>query len=113
MSRERTGTIIEKNGKFLARVRFKDENGKQRDISRVAETKAEARKKLRALLTEIETLSAKQFDSLNMTFAELSSHYIKNYLQEAVYVGGKKVSGVRGVEPALYAVKPLIAYFGS
>lgn len=48
-----------------------------------------------------------------MTFAELADHYIKNYLQPVVYVGDKKVSGIRGVEEALYAVKPLVQHFGN
>jgi integrase len=113
MGRERKGTIIQKNGKIYARVRFKDETGKQRDFWRVAESKSIARHIIKELIKQSETLSAKQLDTANKTFAELADHYIKNYLQEAVYVGDRKVSGVRGVEPAIYAVKPLIAYFGS
>jgi integrase len=113
MGRERKGTILERNGKIYARVRFKDENGKLRDLWRKAESKSDARKKLKQLVKESEELSAIELDSANMTLAELAEHYIKNYLQEAVYVGDKKVSGVRGVEPALYAVKPLVEYFGS
>jgi integrase len=113
MGRDRKGTIIEKNGKIYARVRFKDETGRQRDFWRVAESKSIARHILKELIKQSETLTAKQLDTASKTFAELAEHYIKNYLQEAVYVGDKKVSGVRGVEPAIYAVKPLIAYFGS
>jgi integrase len=113
MGRERKGTILERKGRIYARVRFKDENGKQRDLWRVAVSKSDARKKLKGLLKDSEQLSAKELDSANMTFEQLADYYIKNYLQEAVYVGDKKVSGVRGVEPAMYAVKPLIEYFGS
>lgn len=111
MSRERTGTILERNGKFLARVRFKDENGKIRDLSRVANSKSDARKKLNELLKISEQFSAKELDSANMTFGQLADYYIKNYLHKAVYVGEKKVSGVRGVTEAICAVNPLKAHF--
>jgi hypothetical protein len=40
MAREGTGTILERNGKFYARIRFKDELGNQRDIRRVAESRS-------------------------------------------------------------------------
>lgn len=113
MGRERKGSILERNGKIYARIRFKDENGKSRDLWKVAESKSDAKKKLKQLIRDSEELSSKELDSANMTLAELADHYITNYLQPAVYVGGKKVSGVRGVEPALYAVKPLVAHFGS
>jgi integrase len=113
MGRDRTGSILERKGKIYARIRFKDENGKQRDLWRVAESKTDARKKLKQLIRDSEELCAKELDSANMTLTELAEHYITNYLQPAVYVSGKKVSGVRGVEPALYAVKPLVEYFGS
>jgi integrase len=113
MGRERKGSIIEKRGKIYARVRFKDENGKSRDLWRAAESKSDARKKIKELVKEIESLSAKQLDSVNMTLQELADYYTKNYLHEAVYIGEKKVSGVRGVKEAYYAVKPLRDYFGS
>lgn len=113
MGRERKGTILEKKGKFYARVRFKDENGKQRDLWKVATSKSEARKKLKELIQKSETLSAIELDTSQMTLAELAAHYIDNYLQPAVYVGEKKVSGVRGVNEALYAVKPLVQHFGN
>lgn len=113
MGRERKGTILEKNGKFYARIRFKDENGKQRDLWRVTESKSDARKKLKELLKETELLSAKELDSANMTLNELADYYIKNYLHKAVYIGDKKVSGVRGVTEAICAVKPVREYFGT
>ncbi len=113
MGRERTGTILERNGKIYARIRFKDENGKQRDLWRIAVSKADARKKLKKLLKDSEQLSAKELDSANMTFEQLADYYIKNYLNKAIYVGDKKVSGVRGVTEAMCAVKPLKTYFGT
>lgn len=113
MGRERTGSIIEKKGKIYARVRFRDENGKLRDLMKIAETKADAKTKLKELLSQSETLSAKQLDAVNLTLRELAEFYRKNYLHRAVYVGDKKVSGVRGLEAAIYALNPVVGYFGS
>jgi hypothetical protein len=39
MARERTGTVLERSGKFYA-IRFKDEPGIHRDIRRVAESRS-------------------------------------------------------------------------
>ena len=63
----------------------------------MAESKAEAKKKLKELLKEVEEKTAKEIDSANMTLSDLADYYSKNYLREAVYIGDKKVSGVRGV----------------
>lgn len=112
MSRERTGQIIERKGKIYARVRFKDDSGKARDFWRTAESKADAKIKLKDLLKEVEGKTAKELDAANMTLAQLADYYKENYLQEAVYVGEKKVSGVRGREEALFALKPVVDYFG-
>ena len=76
---------VERNGKIYARVRFKDENGKTRDFWRVAESKVEAKKKIKKLLKEVENLSAKELDSANMTVAELAEYYRKNNLHQAFY----------------------------
>jgi integrase len=113
MARARTGQIVERDGKIYARVRFKDDTGKKRDLWRKADNRTHARQILRELLNETERTSAAQLDAANMTFEELAEHYIAHYLQPAQYVGDKKVSGVRGVVPALCAVKPLVAHFGT
>ena len=112
MPRERTGSIVSRGGKLYARVRFTDENGKQRDLWRKADNRSHARKLIRELLKQIENTSAAGLDSANMTFAELAAHYIEHYLKPAEYIGERKVSGVRGVGQALASVKPLQEYFG-
>lgn len=112
MARERKGSVVDRGGKLYARVQFTDGNGKRRDLWRKVENRREARQVTRQLLKQVEESTPKQLDSANMTFAELAAHYITNYLQEAVYVGERKVSGVRGVSEALAEVKPLIAHFG-
>lgn len=111
MSRERKGSILERDGKIYARVQFADENGKKRDLWRRAESRAEARKKIKELVNDSENKTAKEIDAAHMTFADLAKHYLDHYLQPAVYVGDKKVSGVRSLVTARTVVQPLIEHF--
>ncbi|HEY0323710.1 MAG TPA: tyrosine-type recombinase/integrase [Pyrinomonadaceae bacterium] len=113
MARERKGSIVNQDGKLYARVQFTDENGKRRDITRKAENRTHARQIIRQFLKEIESSTPKQLDAAQMTFAELASHYIQTYLHEAVYVGDKKVSGVRSLVTARSVVQPLVEFFGT
>ena|ERR1700759_298971 len=95
MPRERKGSIVQRNGSLFARIRFKDENGKPRDIWRKADSRTHARELIRRLINEVESAGTRQIDAADMTFAELAEHYVQNYLHEAVYVG----------EPNHYALK--------
>lgn len=112
MARERKGSIVTKRGFIYARVRFKDETGKKREIWRKAENRTHARKLCSQLLREVEEGSVVALDSENMTFTQLASHFETNYLKPAEYVNGRKVSGVRSLIPAVAAVNALKAHFG-
>lgn len=113
MARERKGTITKRDGKLYARVQFKDETGKRRDLWRRAENGTHARQLIRELLREIESSTAVALDAANMTFEDLATYFENQHLQPAQYVEGRKVSGVRSLIPALAAVKALRAHFGA
>jgi integrase len=113
MARERKGTITKRDGKLYARVQFKDEMGKRRDLWRRAESRTHARQLIRELLKEIENSTAVALDAANMTFEELAAYFERHYLQPAQYVDGRKVSGVRSLIPALAAINALRAHFGA
>ena len=113
MPRERKGSVVKKGGKLYARVRFKDENGKPRDLWRKAESRTQARQLIRELLKDIENTPAPALDAAQMTFAMLADRFIKEFLKPAVYVQGRKVEGVRSVIPAKVAVNALKAHFES
>src|SRR5437764_1562480 len=113
MAKERTGYVYQDQvGRWYARITFTNEQGIRRDIKRSAKTEKEANKALKALVKELEDEGERSLEAVNMTFAELADHYIKNYLHDAVYVGERKVSGVRWRKEALAEVKPLIENFG-
>lgn len=113
MPRERRGSIVTKDGKLYARVRFKDANGKQRDIWKKASSRGEARGIIHQILREIEALTPQELDAANMTFADLAKHYLEHYIQPAAYVGDRKVSGVRSLVTPKVVIKPLVEHFGS
>ena len=113
MSRKRKGSIVTKNGKLYARVQFVDEFNKKRDIWRTATSKNDANAKIKALIEESETKTAKELDAARMTFNQLANFYEDTYLHEAVYINEPKISGIRNIKPNQYNLKSLRAYFSN
>ena len=85
MARHKTGSIVNKNGKLYARVQFIDESGKKRDLWRTATNKKDAKDKIKELIEDSESKTAKELDTTRMTFNHLANFYEENYLHEAIY----------------------------
>jgi integrase len=100
------------NTRILARVGHTDDQGKRRDIIRVASSRTDARDKLKDILDDLEDRDGKTIDAARMTFADLAKHFETHYLKEAEYIEGRKVEGVRSLKPAQAAVNALKQYFG-
>lgn len=49
MSKQKTGSIVAKNGKLYARIQFVDESGKKRDLWKSASNKKDAKEKIKGL----------------------------------------------------------------
>lgn len=75
MARQKTGSIITKNGKLYARIRFVDETGKKRDLWKSVSSKAEAKEKIKEPIKENENKSAKELDASRMIFNQLADFY--------------------------------------
>lgn len=112
MSRKRKGSIVKKDGKLYARIRFVDDNGKNRDLWRVASNKKEAKEKIKQLIEESTSRTSEELDALKMTFNHLADFYEENYLHEAIYVNERKISGIRNINPYKYHLKNLRFHFG-
>jgi integrase len=112
MARQKTGSIVSKNGKLYARVQFIDETGKKRDLWRKVSTKAEAKEKIKELINDSETKTAKELDASRMTFNHLADFYSETYLHEAIYINDRKISGIRNIKSYFYQLKTLQAHFG-
>lgn len=98
--------------RIFARVGHTDEHKKRRDIVRVAESKTDARDKIKEILEDLEHRNGRTIKAESMTFADLVAHFEKHYLKPAEYVEGRKVEGVRSLVPAQAAVNALKRYFG-
>ncbi|HEY6244751.1 MAG TPA: site-specific integrase [Pyrinomonadaceae bacterium] len=98
--------------RILARVGHTDSQGKRHDIVRVAESRTDAREKIKEILQDLEERGGKTIEASRMTFADLAAHFEKHYLKEAEYIDGRKVDGVRSLVPAQVAVNALKRHFG-
>ena len=112
MSRERKGSIIERDKKLYARVQFTDENGRKRDLWRKAESRTHAKEIIKRLLREVEGAGAQAVDAARMTFDQLAGYYLENFLIEANYSNGIKVSGLRSLATPKGQLVTLKGYFG-
>ncbi len=94
MKRSFEGSVYKSSsGKgWIARLRYTDQNGKQREKKRVCLSHALAKAKIKVLKIEIE--SETEFCS-SKSFAQLVDFYRKHYLHSAKYVNGEKISGFR------------------
>lgn len=112
MARERKGMVLEKDGKIYARVPYRKPDGKWSALVRRAKNKSEAKEICRRLIHELDAGDAKpKTDQLK--FSDLATYYLENYCQEAEYVDGRKVAGMRSSRTAKYLVGVLVKSFGS
>lgn len=91
-NRRDEGSIIKaKNGKrWYARLRYTDLDGNSREKKRTCISHAAAKTAIGKLRREVEEeLSDKK------TYAELDAFYRREYVHDAKFVGGKKISGFR------------------
>jgi hypothetical protein len=117
MPRQRRGAIFVQKGKIIARVRWKNAEGKTKELERVAQNQAEAE----TLLKEILALSEKDTPSkstkplpspppiassgseengYHRSFNELAAAYEAENLQPALIVDGHKVDGLKSLNNA-------------
>jgi integrase len=111
MPKDVTGSVTFRQGHLRARLRFTDENGKRREISRIVRTQEEGQKVLRKIIRQLEEGGARQLEAERMPFSELANRYEALYIQPPTYIGEVKVSGMRSWENQLRVLKVLREYF--
>lgn len=94
------------------RVRYTGADGKRHALWKQVENPAHARRVRAGLTTKLDTEGGESFAYARKTFNELADEYETQYLHEAVFVDGRKVSGVRPLKPALTNLKALREHFG-
>ncbi len=95
--KQRTGQVFQdkKTGDWIARVCYKNKNGKRTAVQRKAENKTQAKQVLAELLDVLEKGGRKAIDAEKMTFSDLVNYYEEIYCKPPHYVNGRKVSGLR------------------
>jgi integrase len=113
MSKDRSGYVFQdKNGAWYARTTVTDITGKRRNIKRRAKDKREAKGILKSILRELETEGSQSIDRSKLTFNDLADYYAAHYCTPAVYLDGKKVSGLRDVARARSILPRFREHFG-
>jgi hypothetical protein len=112
--RQRTGQIFEdtKTGKWIARVCYRNTNGKRTAVQRIAKNKSEAKKALKTLLETLEKGGRTAIAAERMRFNDLCDFYEKHYLKPAQYVAGKKIAGLRSFPTVRGYIKVFRQHFG-
>jgi len=105
--------IYEKPRKgIIARLRIINPDGTRREIDRVARSRKHANQILDELEVEFLSGGTELLDAGKMTFRELAKIYSKEKVVPAVYVGERKVSGLKKPEATRNRVNALVRYFG-
>lgn len=114
MARMNNGTVKQADGLFYPRVRWTDEDGKERDYKlQPTRTESAAWRAVIAKKKELETNGTKSVDSAKMKFSELAETYKAARLYPAKIVNGRKVGGVKSLVPMLCSLQALTGYFGN
>jgi integrase len=111
---KRTGYVYhdKRENCWYARVTITDGNGKRRNLKKRAKDKAEGKEILKSLTRQVEDEGVKIADFSKLTFNDLADFYERRYLHQALYVDGRKVSGLRDVERPKDLLKHFRTYFG-
>jgi integrase len=115
LMRERTGQIKEDKERkiWIARVCYKNRNGKRTAIQRSAPSKAEARAKLKELLSTLNKGGRESVDREKLTVNDLVEYFETNYVKPARFVDDRKVEGFKDVGRVKGFLKHYRAFFGN
>jgi hypothetical protein len=101
MAKEKKGSIVERAGKLYVRLSYTDQLGKRRELMRRAQDRKHARELQKQLVKQLDSAEQgnqrAELDAQKMTFAKAAAAYDAAKLVPAVYVGDRKVAGLRGV----------------
>ena len=103
--RNKSGYVFEDNGKWYARLSFKDSTGKTINIKRTANSKSEAKALLKQLTRIVDDEGEKVVQYWKLTFNDLADYCEKNYAIPAKYVEGQKIEGLRELTSIKYYLK--------
>lgn len=108
------GTVLQKRGNWLARVRFTDAAGQTRELSKAFASKSAARQQKDAWLRELDDTGFDALQKSRATFTEFAAWFKTVYLVPPVYTAdGHKVEGLRSLRSAELHFRTVVNHFGS
>jgi hypothetical protein len=112
MPKQRTGYVYydKKRKTWTARLKYKDELGRTRNIRRQVGNKSEGNILLKKLLNDIDQHSSTIIDGSKLTFTKLADIYRDEKLIEPVYEDGVRVAGLRSYKTERRRLKTLVAH---
>jgi hypothetical protein len=114
MGKERTGFIVERNGRLYVRIQWTDQRGKRRELMRRATDRKHARELKKQLVKQLDSLEGRaEIETERITFVKVAAEYEAVKLIEAKYVGDRKIAGLRSVKSPKTCLKRLLNHFGN
>jgi len=114
MGKERTGFIVERNGRLYVRIQWTDQLGKRRELMRRATDRKHSTELKKQLVKQLDSLEGRaEIETERITFAKVAAEYEAVKLIEAKYVGDRKIAGLRSVKSPKTYLKRLLNHFGN
>lgn len=101
-----------RDGKVYARITYYDEQGRRRDVMRLADSRAHAKELAAQMRRELKDHGERIVDADKLKFDELAGYYEEDKVKPAQYHEGRKVAGLRSLSSVRLVLKTLIAHFG-
>lgn len=95
MSRQRTGSIVNRKGVLFARVTYIDQFGQRQEITRKALDRADAQRIIAELHERIDRHGGEAVANGRLPIADVIERYRQEKAGPAVVQGGKKVAGMK------------------
>lgn len=111
--RERTGSIVTRNGKIYARVRYTDKDGRRHDLTRKAEDRRDAKRIIKQLLDGLQERGESSLDGDRMKFSDVVARYRDEKAIAPVNHNGRKIAGMKSWYTTRIYLTVLDAYFGN
>lgn len=112
MGRERRGAIRHKDGKVYARLVYFDNEGNKKEKQQRVANITEGREVLKKMIRELDDHGSNHLDAAQMTFTQLADFYQENYITQAKYKDGRKISGLRGKRQVEQQLNTTKKHFG-
>jgi len=112
MGRIRKGREVYRDGRWYARVRWVDDNGREHDKWYPTTSKTDASVILEKKLSELRSHGGESLSGESVTFEQYAREFEKIYLIQAIIRNGIKVKGRRSLRSEKAQVRALIEFFG-